>query len=308
MTLPLSQSGLSSPPVAARQAAVFTRPQALAAGWSVRQVERRLAAGSWRRVTHVAIMSAAAEPTPMTGAWAVRLTWPDAVTSHWTAAAVHGFPVPQAHESALHAVVARNLRSTATVVAHRLDLEEHEVMRLDGLGGPALTTPARTAVDCLRVADRDEALQLFAWLATRRVLTREALAAEAATTDGRRGTPALVDLLARTRGNALSLAERRLHAALHRGRLGGWTANATVRLGGRLVVVDLLFARAGVVVEVDGYGAHGTREAFEQDRRRQNALVDAGYLVLRFTWRDLVEREDEVVAEIRRALDRRLSS
>lgn len=287
---------------------MFTRAQALSAGWSVRQVERRLEAGSWRRLTHAAIASAAVEPTPMTRAWPIRLTWPDAVTSHWTAAAVHGLPVPPEHRTVLHAVVTRRLRSTASIVTHRLDLDEHEVMRLDGRGGPLLTTPARTAVDCLRIAGADEAQRLFAWLVTRRVLTREALAAEAATTDGRRGTPALVTLLARTRGNALSLAELRLHMALRRGGVGGWTANATVRLGGRSVVVDLLFARAGVVVEVDGFGAHGTREAFEQDRRRQNALVDAGYVVLRFTWRDLVEREAEVVDEVRRAVDRRLSS
>jgi very-short-patch-repair endonuclease len=117
-----------------------------------------------------------------------------------------------------------------------------------------------------------------------------------------------VQLLARTRGEALSLAEARLHAALRRRGVGGWVANATLRLGGRSVVVDLLFARERVVVEVDGFAAHGTREAFEHDRRRQNALVNAGYVVLRFTWRDLVERESAVVDEIRHALDRRQSS
>jgi len=34
----------------------------------------------------------------------------------------------------------------------------------------------------------------------------------------------------------------------------------------------VLFARARPVIEVDGYAAHGAREAFENDRRRQNRL------------------------------------
>lgn len=224
--------------------------------------------------------------------------------SHWTAAAVHGLPVPDG-VPALQAVVRRRLRSTATIVAHRLDLDEHEVQRL---GGVPVTTPQRTAVDCLRIAVPDDARRLLAWVLTRRVLTREQLVAEAAASPGRHGTPQLVGLLAQTRGNALSRAEQLLHAALRRGGVGGWVANAPLRLAGRSVVVDLLFARERVVVEVDGWAAHGTREAFEADRRRQNALVTAGYLVLRFTWRDLTEREADVVREIRRALDRRLSS
>ena len=76
----------------------------------------------------------------------------------------------------------------------------------------------------------------------------------------------------------------------------------------RCAVADVLFREARVVVEVDGWAAHSDREAFERDRQRQNVLVNAGYVVLRFTWRDLTEREPTVVAQIREAVDRRFSS
>ena len=55
-------------------------------------------------------------------------------------------------------------------------------------------------------------------------------------------------------------------------------------------------------MEIDGWSAHSDRESFERDRRRQNALVNAGYVVLRFTWRDLKDRPDDVVAEMTAAL------
>ena len=302
MTRALTDSGAEPPPVARRQAGVFTREQALAAGLSRWQIERRVAAGVWVPLTHVALV--ASDRTAMTSAWAVHLTWPDAVVSHWTAAALHGLPVPEGMPP-LHATLSRRLRSTAALVAHRLDLDEHEVQRL---GGVPVTTPQRTAVDCLRVAEPDDARQLITWVLTRRVLSREQLVAEAVASPGRRGTPQLVRVVAETRGDVLSRAERLLQAVLRRGGVGGWAANVTVQLAGRSVVVDLLFARERVVVEVDGWAAHGTREAFETDRRRQNALVNAGYLVLRFTWRDLTEREADVVWEIRDALDRRGAS
>ena len=74
-----------------------------------------------------------------------------------------------------------------------------------------------------------------------------------------------------------------------------------------VATVDLLFAEARVAVEVDGWSGHNGRDAFERDRRRQNALVNAGYTVLRFTWRDLTTREEQVVQQIRTALDRGFS-
>jgi hypothetical protein len=104
---------------------------------------------------------------------------------------------------------------------------------------------------------------------------------------------------AAARLGAVSVAEVRVHGLLRGAGVTGWTANASITLVGRVVAVaDLLFARERVIVEVDGMRAHSGHAAFVQDRRRQNTLVAAGYLVLRFTWWDHVKRPEAVVSEI----------
>ena len=51
---------------------------------------------------------------------------------------------------------------------------------------------------------------------------------------------------------------------------------------------------------MDGWAWHVDAERFRNDRRKQNALVRAGWDPLRFTWHDLDGRPGEVVAEIQR--------
>src|SRR5207245_7975731 len=65
-------------------------------------------------------------------------------------------------------------------------------------------------------------------------------------------------------------------------------ARRQVGLGARRC--DLLFEAEGLVVEVDGWERHGTREAFEDDRARDRAMRRRGLRVLRFTWNDLANR------------------
>ena len=66
--------------------------------------------------------------------------------------------------------------------------------------------------------------------------------------------------------------------------------------------MDFLWRHAGLIVETDGYRYHRGRAAFEHDHRRQAHLVAAGYDVLRFTWRQIVDEPIEVIAAIRARL------
>lgn len=291
----------TAPFVARFQGGAFTRRQAEADGWSGKQITRRLRQNAWQVVCGDAL-AVTGDVTVRTRAWAARLTWPDAVVSHVTAAELHRLPVPAS--TLTHVTVPDAKHRLRGGVVHRLSLVDADV--LCPQGQPRLTTPRRTAVDCLRWLTFDEALALWTWLVTRRLLTREDLVAEIAASQGRWGTPQLVRLLAETRGGALSRAERRLHALLRHAGITGWTANETVYVDGVAVAVaDVLFDRARLIVEVDGFAAHSSRDAFVKDRRRQNLLLGAGYLVLRFTWADLVERPDTVIQQIRAALAQR---
>jgi hypothetical protein len=64
---------------------------------------------------------------------------------------------------------------------------------------------------------------------------------------------------------------------------------------GRLVAeVDLAYPHLKIAIELDG-GVHRERDVFERDRPRQNGIVLGGWIVLRFTWKTLVERPEERV-------------
>jgi very-short-patch-repair endonuclease len=54
-----------------------------------------------------------------------------------------------------------------------------------------------------------------------------------------------------------------------------------------------------LIVETDGWETHGTRAAFEADRRKDAALVAAGYVVLRFTWREVRDHPQTVADRLR---------
>lgn len=68
--------------------------------------------------------------------------------------------------------------------------------------------------------------------------------------------------------------------------------------GGDTVFADFLWPKSHLIVETDGHGTHGTRHAFERDRRRDRRLLMLGYRVVRFTWRDIEQRPEEVVRTI----------
>jgi very-short-patch-repair endonuclease len=56
------------------------------------------------------------------------------------------------------------------------------------------------------------------------------------------------------------------------------------------------------VVELDGWQTHGHRFAFERDRARDTDLVARGYVVLRFTWRQITDDPVRVIIRIAQAL------
>lgn len=90
----------------------------------------------------------------------------------------------------------------------------------------------------------------------------------------------------RGRPHWASAAEQRLAQGLagHARLAGRFACNQPVRVrDGRSLLVDLLCAEARLVVEVDGFADHGTREAFARDRERDFALLVSGYQVVRLT-------------------------
>ncbi len=115
---------------------------------------------------------------------------------------------------------------------------------------------------------------------------------------GRHGSPAARRLLQAASDGARSEAERLLLKLLRDAGITGWKANYPV--GG--YKVDVGFPREKVALEADGWAFHSDPEAFQIDRKRQNAIALLGWQVLRFTWLDLTEHPQRVIAEIAAAI------
>lgn len=168
-----------------------------------------------------------------------------------------------------------------------------------------VTPRERTALDCLGQLNWEAALALWAWLLSRQILSPEILAAAVRERFAQHGNATLLQLLRLAGSGAASVAEQKLHRLLRSAGLIGWQANVQIQdESGLIAVVDLLFPEAKLVIEVDGFATHDGQKRFIADRRRQNRLLVAGYLVFRVTWADLTDRATELIAEIRTMLDR----
>jgi len=67
-------------------------------------------------------------------------------------------------------------------------------------------------------------------------------------------------------------------------------------------LVDALWRRERLIVEVDGRAAHGSPSQRRRDRERDAKLRAAGYAVLRFTWHEVVHTPSRVASEVAAAL------
>ena len=53
-----------------------------------------------------------------------------------------------------------------------------------------------------------------------------------------------------------------------------------------------------LVIEIDGYAHHSARDQFRNDRRRANLLAEKGFVLLRFSYEDVMHRSAQMVAQI----------
>jgi very-short-patch-repair endonuclease len=100
-----------------------------------------------------------------------------------------------------------------------------------------------------------------------------------------------------------SLLEARVFPMLVEAGLPRPECNVEMRIDDHRFQVDLLWKEQRLVIETDGEETHGTRAAFQRDRRRDQILTSAGYRVARVTWRQIGDESDAVAMRIQRMLD-----
>ena len=281
------------PPVARHQAGVFTKRQAVEAGATLEQVRWRVRNGTWIPVVGSVVRSAAWRPDGRADAVGAHLTWPDGVVVLRSAAQVHALPVQP--DGRVHVVVPSGRRARGRLTPHEFRLDDGDVTTILGA---RVTTQRRTILDCLGRLPSGQALDLLAWVSSRRLLDGAELALWVRENPGRWGNPARRRAADRLARGVVNPAEDLLHQILGRARITGWIANAS--LVEHLSVwaqADVYFPDVRLVIEVDGRHAHGG-DRFQSDRTRQNQLVAAGCTVLRYTWSDLVDRPALVARQI----------
>ena len=190
-----------------------------------------------------------------------------AALSHHSAAAIWGFG---RRDREVHVTVQRRGRRS------RPGIRVHQTLSLEAAvhDGLPVTTPARTLEDLARALSGDELDRA----------REQAHLLGLVIPDGDDRQPEF------TR----SEAERRLKQLCRAARLPMPRTNA--RVNG--YEVDAFWPAQRLIVEVDGYRYHRTRQAFERDRRKDAALQAAGFRVVRITWNRLTTEPYSVTAQL----------
>jgi very-short-patch-repair endonuclease len=280
--------------VAKRHLGLFTRADAAACGFSRYQIRQRLESGEWRSVIGRVLVTAGVDLTPALTDRAAYLAVPGAVMAGPSAARSWGFPVSDRRTVVL-LDDDRILRAPGVLIL-RGPLDPRDV---GAVHGAQTTWRERTIFDCLRLMDQQSGVDLLDHALQQRWLGLDRLAELIFQNIGRRGVDQVRRLVRVVSGGERSEAERVLTNLLRRAGVIGWRANAPIFDDRGLIGLgDLVFEADKLVIEVDGWAYHVQADRFQRDRRRQNRLVRAGWRVLRFTWRDVTERPQYVIAAI----------
>ncbi|WP_244931744.1 DUF559 domain-containing protein [Nocardioides sp. W7] len=179
------------------------------------------------------------------------------------------------------------------VVLHYVDLGPDDV---DGIA----TSKDRTLLDCLRTEPFDSALAV-ADSALRAGFPPARLRAIGRDARGP-GAPQVLAVARAADGRAANPFESVLRGIASRVPGLAVQPQISIRDPDFLGRPDLVDERLRVIMEADSFEWHGGRDALARDARRYNAFVVAGWLVLRFSWDDVMFHPLEVQTVIEAAV------
>lgn len=220
---------------------------------------------------------------------------PRAVVGFASAAKIHGWDLPLLPTTP-KVILPPGARSSG-VRAYRATLHGDDI---EVVGIVPVTVAARTAVDLATVLPLEKAVAtLDSALRSGQVRIGELMSSRI---ERRAGSASARQALLLADPLSGSVAESEARILFHRAGLPRPVSQHRLCVDGLIAVADFAWPAHMLIVEIDGRQWHTDRDAFQRDRRRQNALVDAGWRVLRFTVDDVRFCPEYVIAEIRRAL------
>lgn len=295
---------------------VISRQEAVNLGLTAGQIDNRVRTGEWLQITRGVYRLAGSPESPLGDLRAAVLAGgPNTVASHDSAAWLWGI----ADEPAQPAITIPHsrVRRVPGVRVGRTRVLGRVVVR----SGIPSTDTLRTILDCaadlrpdkIDKADRtdkagprdktDKIDDLVDRALARRLLRIDDLVRAVEGRGARRRQPGRAILAARlaqrgvTGGPSPSVLESR--AARLLAGAGLPAPKAEVAWGPqRRYRLDFAYPALKLAIEVDGSAFHFTPEQQRRDHRRSNALMTAGWTVLRYNWWDITNDGQRVVAEV----------
>ena len=229
---------------------------------------------------------------------AVLASGPEAVLSHWSAAAL--WMIRPNSRTRIDVTVPHRSRSSDLIRRHISEAPADERTVKEGI--PVTTVP-RTIFDLAATEPVDVVVSMLREAEFRQLYDRLSLRDLIERYPGRRGVQkvrlALERLEEEPSGRKRSKLEERFAPFLRKHHLPLPRFNDWIASGAKRYQVDCHWPGTGQIVELDGWKGHGTRSAFREDRARDRALRVAGYSVTRLTWNQLDDEPEAVSADLR---------
>jgi hypothetical protein len=283
--------------LAVGQWGVVSRAQLVALGLGRGAIEARLRNGRLRRL-HRGVYAIGGAHLPPRGRWlaAVLACGPGAFLSHRSAAAHWGLLQSRAARVEVTAPATR--RGATGIRLHRArSLDAGDTTTHQGI---PTTTVARTLLDLAATLHRNHLERALAQAERLRLYDHRAIADVLARSNGHRGRAILMRATVSDPSWTQNDFEARFLELVREAGLPEPLVNEAHTGPDHVPITpDFHWPAGNLIVETDGWETHGTRAAFEADRRKDAALTAAGYRVMRFTWREVRDRPGTVVRRLR---------
>lgn len=298
---------------------VFLRKEAIALGYSEREITKRIRDHTWHRVRWGAYTSGAtwngldeSERYKLLNRAAYRRAQTVVALSHISAVAEHDAPLWGLDLTTVH----------LTRVDGRAGRKESGIQQHQGLllpddtetsGGLVITSPTRAALELTTVADTEACICVIDNLLNRGKTTPAALADRYAETMTGWPHTLKTDLILRlVDGRSQSVGESRCRYLCWRNGLPAPIPQHPVRDedGEIIAYVDLAWPELGVFLEFDGRvkyerylrAGESATDAVVREKRREERICElTGWRCIRVTWWDL-QHPEALVARLRRIL------
>jgi very-short-patch-repair endonuclease len=227
---------------------------------------------------------------------AVLAAGPGAVLSHRAAAAL--WAIRQSTRTATEVIAPRRCGRPG-IDAYRIILPRDEIAVENGI---PVTNPARTLFDLAAVVTQQQLEHALNEAEIRRLTSSLPLDALIARHPRRRGTQALNRALEKQRQHGETVIRSDFETAFldFTERHGLPRPHMNQPLGP--YEPDALWPDQRLIVELDSYDIHTTRQAFEADRKRDRDLRTNHYRTVRITWRQLTHDPYTLARQLRTLL------